>query len=265
MRDRLLTRRVADGVTLATVHRVKGQEWPVVVVHQASVEQFPHRLADDAEEERRLFHVAITRASRHVTVVPGAEPSPFVAELTTEPPDPAELARRAAAARPQPAVRSGSPKRDVPDHPLLDRGRVMAVEGTVLVDQGQEWTIVELEPEAAVARCGDATRRFRIGAKVETLGRQRGELGPRPGDVAPTSALAFDLLRQFRERARNGKPAYTVFDDKTLAAIAQQLPESLDELARIKGIGPAKLEQYGDAVLGVVEEADRIGSVETAD
>ncbi len=51
-----------DGVTLATVHRVKGKEWPVVIVHQAAADQFPHRLATDVEEERRVFHVAITRA-----------------------------------------------------------------------------------------------------------------------------------------------------------------------------------------------------------
>ena len=63
----------------------------------------------------------------------------------------------------------------------------------------------------------------------------------------------------------DGKPAYTVFDDKTLASIAQQLPGTLAELAQIKGIGPAKLEQYGDAVLSVIEEADRAASVETTD
>jgi superfamily II DNA helicase RecQ len=45
-----------------------------------------------------------------------------------------------------------------------------------------------------------------------------------------------------------------VFDDKTLAAIAQHLPASLDELARVKGVGPVKLEQYGDTVLGVIAE-----------
>ena len=73
-------------MTLATVHRVKGQEWPIVVVHQADADQFPHRLADDVEEERRLFHVAITRARSHVTIVSGVQPSPFVAELVTEPP-----------------------------------------------------------------------------------------------------------------------------------------------------------------------------------
>ena len=64
----------------------EGQEWPIVVVHQADADQFPHRLADDVEEERRVFHVAITRARSHVTIVSGVQPSPFVAELVTEPP-----------------------------------------------------------------------------------------------------------------------------------------------------------------------------------
>ena len=77
--------RSTDGVLLSTVHRVKGQEWPHVVVHLADAEQYPHRLADDVEEERRLFHVAITRASTHATIVTGPRPSPFVDELTTEP------------------------------------------------------------------------------------------------------------------------------------------------------------------------------------
>ena len=256
LRDRLLARRSADGITLATVHRVKGQEWPVVVVHQATDDQFPHRLSDDHEEERRLFHVAITRASQHVIIVPGGHPSPFVDELTTEPPDRAELARQAERRRAaQVAARATAKQRDAPDHPLLDRDRVMAVEGTVLVDQGQEWTIFELEPEAAVARRGEAIRRFPLGSKVETVGRQRGELGPRPGGVEAASALAFDLLRRFRDRARDGKPAYTVFDDKTLVAIAVSLPASLDELARVKGIGPAKLDQYGDSVLTLLDDA----------
>ncbi len=68
--------RSSDGVVLSTVHRVKGQEWPHVVVHHVDAEQYPHRLADDVEEERRLFHVAITRASTHATVVTGPRSQP---------------------------------------------------------------------------------------------------------------------------------------------------------------------------------------------
>ncbi len=250
LREHLAVRRDPRGVVLATVHRVKGQEWPHVVVHLADTDQFPHRLADDVEEERRLFHVAITRAGRHVRIVSSEDPSPFVAELSTEPPEhPPE---------PPPVGRPRIPPaagRSTPDHPLLDRGRVMAVPGLVLVDQGHDWVITELEPESAIAERDGATRRFPIGAKVETAGRQRGQLGPRPGEVDEASVRLFDRLRQFRDRARDGKPAYTVFDDKTLAAIASALPDDLDALARVKGVGPAKLEQYGDDVLTLVADA----------
>ncbi len=263
LRDHLTVPRDPAGVVLATVHRVKGQEWPHVVVHLADVDQYPHRLADDPEEERRLFHVAITRASVQATVVSGAAPSPFVAELTTEPPEhlpeppTSPPGRTAATARTTALTTRGSSGRatDAPEHPLLDRSLVMAVPGLALVDQGQEWIITSLEPEAAVGERQGATRRFPLGAQVETAGRQRGRLGPRPGDVDEASALVFDLLRSFRDRARDGKPAYTVFDDKTLAAIAAALPGDLDALARVKGVGPAKLEQYGDDVLSLVADA----------
>ena len=253
LRDTLATRRDPSGVVLATVHRVKGQEWPFVVVHLAAGDQFPHRLADDHEEERRLFHVAITRASQHVTIVAGDRPSPFVTELTTEPSEMPARDERA----PQRVERGPAPEREreQPDHPLLDRDRVMAVVGLVLVDQGHEWHIIDLEPAAAVAERNGATRKFALGEKVETAGRQRGPLRPRVGEVDEASVVLFDLLRQFRERVRNGKPAYTVFDDKTLVALASALPGDLAALAGVKGVGPAKLEQYGDEVLGLVAMA----------
>jgi len=85
LRAALANKWQADGVTLATVHRVKGQEWPFVIVHHADADQFPHRLAEDEEEERRLFHVAVTRASRDVLVVPSDRPSPFIVDCSTEP------------------------------------------------------------------------------------------------------------------------------------------------------------------------------------
>ncbi len=246
LRDALVARRDPGGVTVSTVHRVKGQEWPHVVVHLAQADQFPHRLASDVEEERRLFHVAITRASRHVTIVTGAQPSPFCAELTTEP-EPFQRETPAIPARTP--TRSMLSPRPTSDHPLLVRDRVMAVVGLVLVDQGLEWTVTALESAAAVTERGRAVRRFAIGDNVETAGRQRGLLQPRSDDVSDASVRMFDVLRSYRDRMRNGKPAYTVFDDKTLAAIASALPVDLALLAAVKGVGPAKLEQYGDDIL----------------
>jgi DNA helicase-2/ATP-dependent DNA helicase PcrA len=253
LRDQLGVRRDPAGVVLSTVHRVKGQEWPVVVLHEAAADQFPHRLADDVEEERRLFHVALTRASQLVTVVTGPRPSPFVAELTTEPPAVLPDADGPTRRSPTGSARGvAASNRATVDDPLLDRGQVVAAPGMVLVDQGTEWLVVDVDAEAAVAVHGGATRRFPVGRAVESAGRQRGPLVVPGADVPPVAAAALDELRRFRERARQGKPAYTVFDDKTLVAIARALPGTLEQLARIRGVGPAKLEQYGDDVLGVV-------------
>ena len=57
------------GVRLATVHKVKGLEWPHVIVLSAIEGLMPHRLASDIEEERRVFHVAITRCSESVLIL----------------------------------------------------------------------------------------------------------------------------------------------------------------------------------------------------
>ena len=70
-----------EGVILSSIHAVKGREWPHVVVHHASVGLMPHRLADDVEEERRVFHVALTRCRCSATIVSGRSPSPFLVEL----------------------------------------------------------------------------------------------------------------------------------------------------------------------------------------
>ncbi|MFP3902296.1 MAG: ATP-dependent helicase, partial [Acidimicrobiia bacterium] len=75
----------AGGVTLSTVHRVKGREWRRVAVFGAAEGMMPHRLSRGwraLEEERRVFHVAITRGIGAVAVLgDAARPSPFLAEL----------------------------------------------------------------------------------------------------------------------------------------------------------------------------------------
>jgi DNA helicase-2/ATP-dependent DNA helicase PcrA len=49
------------GIRLSSVHRVKGLEWPCVLVYGVDKGLMPHRLSEDEEEERRILHVAITR------------------------------------------------------------------------------------------------------------------------------------------------------------------------------------------------------------
>jgi DNA helicase-2/ATP-dependent DNA helicase PcrA len=72
-----------------------------------------------------------------------------------------------------------------------------------------------------------------------------------PHDWTPEA----QVLRDWRlERARtDGVPPYVVFHDSVLQAIAAAQPVSLGELAQISGVGPAKLERYGNEVLALVQ------------
>jgi superfamily II DNA helicase RecQ len=63
-------------------------------------------------------------------------------------------------------------------------------------------------------------------------------------------------MRLRRARAE-GVPAYVVFHDKTLVAIAAARPQTLNDLAAIPGVGPAKLARYGDEILDVLRRARR--------
>jgi DNA helicase-2/ATP-dependent DNA helicase PcrA len=64
----------------------------------------------------------------------------------------------------------------------------------------------------------------------------------------------FERLRVWRkERAdEDSVPAFVVFTDATLQLIAEQRPTSPAALLRISGVGPAKLERYGESLLEVV-------------
>jgi DNA helicase-2/ATP-dependent DNA helicase PcrA len=64
----------------------------------------------------------------------------------------------------------------------------------------------------------------------------------------------MEALRSWRlERSRaDGVPAYVVAHDSVLAEIAARRPRSETQLARVPGIGPAKLDRYGTEILGVV-------------
>ncbi len=63
-------------------------------------------------------------------------------------------------------------------------------------------------------------------------------------------------LREWRRtRAQaDGVPAYVVFHDSVLRAIAAARPATLGELAQVSGVGPAKLERYGPEVLDALVE-----------
>ena len=67
----------------------------------------------------------------------------------------------------------------------------------------------------------------------------------------------FERLRAWRlEIARaEALPAFTVFTDATLVAIAESMPRSPEELLRVSGVGESKRVKYGDAVLEILASA----------
>ena len=66
----------------------------------------------------------------------------------------------------------------------------------------------------------------------------------------------FEKLRALRWRLaeEQGVPAFVVFGDATLSRLAAALPTTPEAMRRVSGIGPAKLEQYGDAFLAVIRD-----------
>lgn len=226
------------GVTLASIHAVKGQEWRHVVVHHVSAGLLPHRLVDDEEEERRVLHVGLTRGRRTVTVVPGPQPSPFLAELAT-PGEPKPRARPAPAAA---APASSKPAADGPAEALA------AVPGAAFQHGGYDHEVVEVADGGARTTVGGTgTLTVPFGTTVRTAA------GPRmlahPGHEA-----AFERLRAWRATKAVGKPAYTVFADATLRVLAATLPVDEAGLRAVKGVGPTKLELYGEELLALTSE-----------
>jgi DNA helicase-2/ATP-dependent DNA helicase PcrA len=66
----------------------------------------------------------------------------------------------------------------------------------------------------------------------------------------------FEALRAWRlgEAREKDVPAFVVFTDATLVAIAEARPQTLEELGELAGIGSAKLERYGAAVLEIISD-----------
>jgi DNA helicase II / ATP-dependent DNA helicase PcrA len=71
------------------------------------------------------------------------------------------------------------------------------------------------------------------------------------------------MLREWRrqEAADQKLPAYCVFTDATLIAIAEARPRSVGELVKVQGLGPTKADRYGEHLLAIIAaEADRTRS-----
>lgn len=209
-----------DGVTLATIHRVKGQEWPMVILFGVNDGLLPHRLTDDVEEERRVLHVGITRAHRRaVLLADTTKPSAFLNELDGSAPRSA-------------IVRSSSPNRAG-----LDQARAALGGGS----------------PGSPSSSGPLTRAAQE-AKAAKGGKAKKPKAPKPAavDVDADPALVTALREWRSQRAkRDGVPPYVILHDHHLVAIAAARPATLKALSLLDGMGPRRLELYGDELLSI--------------
>jgi ATP-dependent DNA helicase RecQ len=88
-------------------------------------------------------------------------------------------------------------------------------------------------------------------------GGSRGRRSAASASLGEADQPLFEALRAWRaeEARRQGVPAYIVFGDATLRALAEHRPASEAELGGISGIGEKKREAYGEAVLAVIAAA----------
>ena len=126
----------------------------------------------------------------------------------------------------------------------------------------QAFNTLRLTAASRAVLKGDVPVPLRATSASPSVDRPRRGAGTKASAAKAATALALDDAAQLRyaalrdwraevARAHN-LPAYVIFHDATLAAIAQRAPRSADDLQGISGIGIKKLEAYGDEVLRVV-------------
>ncbi len=209
--------RGGDVVELATFHRAKGLEWPVVFVAGLERGFVPIGQADQQDtrdEERRLLYVAVTRAERELHCSWAASRT-FGARTT---------------------VRTRSMWLENIDAAI-----------TALTSDGSvDWqtALVAMRERMAAAKAAGVPG---------TPGTKRAsiEVG------AQADPALFERLKAWRatEARHSGVPAFTILHDTSLAAIAQVRPTDEAALLTVAGLGSVKVTRYGQAILSVVRDA----------
>jgi superfamily II DNA helicase RecQ len=121
----------------------------------------------------------------------------------------------------------------------------LTVDGSRALD-GRGLPLAELRLDDRPAGAG--TKRRRRG------GARRNASSPPSGQEPPSDPAVAERLRQWRRdtAAARELPAYCIFSDRTLESLAAHRPRTEGELLGIRGIGPAKLEEFGREILALV-------------
>ena len=90
-------------------------------------------------------------------------------------------------------------------------------------------------------------------ASQKSIGARAEASAPEPVKLSAKGEAVAARLKEWRaaEAKRLGLPAYMVLNDRTLAALAHARPANPRELLSVSGMGPAKVERFGEAILGL--------------
>ena len=128
--------------------------------------------------------------------------------------------------------------------------RQLVARGLVDVDHEGYGSLMLNEASRAVLKGEQSLQLRREEKRRESKSRSR-EQSDAVAQLSPDGSERFERLRELRARLAKEQnvPAYVIFHDATLRAIAEHQPQTLDELSVIPGIGASKLERYGTEVL----------------
>ena len=130
--------------------------------------------------------------------------------------------------------------------------RQLVAEHIVEVDY-DTYNVLRLTDASRAVLRGERTIRLRRASAAPARRRKGKSSGAEGGVDSPL----FERLRTWRAAVakEHGVPAYVVFHDGTLRAIAAARPSSLVELGDISGVGEKKLERYGSDLIGLIGAA----------
>ena len=209
-----------QGVTLASLHSAKGLEWDAVFLVGLSEGLMPISFADtpEAVDEERRLLYVGITRARVHLSLSWSTARTPGGRANRKP------SRFLDGLRPNTARDAGSPRQAGPARKKVTGPAKCRVCGSLLTSGA----------ERKMGRCGDC---------------------PATYDEA-----TFEALREWRREAaaEAGVPAFVVFTDATLVAIAEDKPPTLNRLATLPGVGPSKLERYGEAVLQVLAQSPQL-------
>ena len=134
--------------------------------------------------------------------------------------------------------------------------RQLIAMGALNVD-GQVFNTLQLTEGSRAVLKGEVSVQLResLSQKPEKRSRKPQAPGPAAANLSQDALVRYINLKAWRAEVakEHNLPAYVIFHDATLAAIAAASPQNLEDLHGISGLGAKKLEAYGQEVLRICQ------------